>query len=186
MENISEELNIKGNVYDIIEGYMNYKNKHYKVFEEEYESNFSDYRDENLEENRKYINEKISDLPIHQLIRQLKIIELLWDFDCVSLYPSAMWDKNSIYPKIESGYAFTRDLNDELVEKFNNQTFTRGSAILKIKYYNPKKLIVQRLSVKEREKKKENNRMRNGYIVQTLTSVDIQEIVNVGGRVIGI
>ena len=29
---ISEELNVKGNVYDIIEGYMNYKNKHYKTF----------------------------------------------------------------------------------------------------------------------------------------------------------
>ena len=186
MENISEELNITGNVYDIIEGYMNYKKKHYKVFEEEYESNFSDYRDENLEEKQKYSNEKLSDLPIHQAIRQSKIIELLWDFDCVSSYPSAMWDKNSIYPKIESVYAFTRNLNDELVEKFNNQTFTRGSAILKIKYYNPKNLIVQRLPVKEREKKNEINRMRNGYIVQTLTSVDIQEIVNVGVRVIGI
>ena len=93
---------------------------------------------------------------------------MLLDFDCVSLYPSAMWDKNSIYPKIETGYAFTRDMNDELVEKFNNQTFTQGSAILKIKYYNPKNLIVQHLPVKEREKKLKNNRMRNGYIVQIL------------------
>ena len=56
---------------------MKYKNKHYKIFEREYESNFSDYRDENLEEKEKYINEKLSDIPIYQLIRQLKIIELL-------------------------------------------------------------------------------------------------------------
>ena len=50
-----------------------------------------------------------------------------------------MWVENSIYPRIETGYAFTRDMNGELVEKFNNQTFIQGSAILKIKYYNPKK-----------------------------------------------
>ena len=44
-----------------------------------------------------------------------------------------MWDEDSIYPRIETGYAFTTDNIDELVEKFNNQTFTQGSAILKNK-----------------------------------------------------
>ena len=97
-----------------------------------------------------------------------------------------MWDELSIFPKIETGYAFTPDMNDELVEKFNNQTFTQGSAILKIKYYNPKKLIVQHLPVKEKENKIEINRMRNGYITQVLTSVDIQEIVKIGGIIIQI
>ena len=94
-----------------------------------------------------------------------------------------MWDKNSIYPKIETGYAFEKHMNDELVENFNNQIFTQGSAILKIKFYNPKNLIVQHPIVKEKEKKIEINRMRNGYITQVLTSVDIQEIVKIGGRV---
>ena len=79
-------------------------------------------------------------------------MKILWDFDAVSLYPSAMWDENSIYPRIETGYASTRDMNDELVEKFNIQTFTQGSAILKIKYYNPKNLFVQHVPVEEREK----------------------------------
>ena len=64
-----------------------------------------------------------------------------------------MWDENSIYPRIDTGYAFTRDMNGELVEKFNTGNFTQGSAILKIKYYNPKNLIVQHLPVKEKEKK---------------------------------
>ena len=67
---------------------------------------FGDNTDENIEEKEKYISQKISELPIHQLISQIKIIELLWDFDCVSLYPSVMWDKNSIYSKIETGYVF--------------------------------------------------------------------------------
>ena len=94
-----------------------------------------------------------------------------------------MSDEKSIYPRMETGYAFTPDMNDELVEKFNNQTFTRRSGKLKIKYYNPKKLIVQHLPVKGREKKIEINRMRYGYTVQTLPSVVIQEIVKIGGKV---
>ena len=97
-----------------------------------------------------------------------------------------MWDKSSNYPKIERGYAFTPDMNDELVEKFNNHTSTQGSAILKIKYFNPKNLIVQHPPVKEKVNKIEINRMRNGYIIQVLTSVDIKEIVKIGGKVIQI
>ena len=60
------------------------------------------------------------------------MIHLLWDFDAVSLYPSAMWDENSICPKIQTGYAFTKDMNDELVEKFKTGNFNQVSAILKI------------------------------------------------------
>ena len=97
-----------------------------------------------------------------------------------------MTDPESIYPRIEIGYAFTPDMNTELVEKFNNQTFTQGSAILKIKNYNPKDLIVQNLTVKEREKKNEIIRMRNGYIIDTLTFVDIQENVKSVGKVVEI
>ena len=36
----------------------------------------------------------------------------------------------------------------------------------------------------EKIKKIEVNRIRNGYIIDTLTSVDICEIVKIGGRVI--
>ena len=77
-------------------------------------------------------------------------------------------------------------MNEELVEKINNQTFRQGSAILKIKYYDPKLLIVQHIPVKEKEKKIEINRMRNGCIIEHLTSVDKQEIVTIRGKVIEI
>ena len=137
-----------------------------------------------MEEKEKYINEKLSNLRLQKLIKRIELVHLLWDFDAVSLYPSAIWDEKSIYPRIETGYAFTRDMNDEHVEKHNNANFNQGSAILKIKYYNPRDLIVQHLPVKEKEKKIEINRMRNGYIIDTLTSVDIQEIVKIGGKVI--
>ena len=150
---INKVLAVKGTVYDTIEAYMEYKNKHFKIFEKEYENQFDDYRDEDEEEKEKYINEKLSELRLHKIIKRIEMIHLLWDFDAVSLYPSAMWDEKSIYPRIETGYAFTRDMNDELVEKFNNQTFTQGSAVLKIKYYNPRDLIVQHVPIKEKEKK---------------------------------
>ena len=183
---INRELAVKVSVYDTIEAYMEYRNKHFKIFEKEYEDQFKNYRNENVEDKEKYINEKLSNLRLHKIIKQLDLINFLWDFDAVSLYPSAMWDPKSIHPKKETGYAFKREMNDELVKKFNNQTSTQGSAILKIKYYIPKNLIVQHLPVKEKEKKIEINRMRNGYITQVLTSVDIQEIVKIGGKVIEI
>ena len=57
---------------------------------------------------------------------------------------------------------------------------------MKVKYYNPRDLIDQHLPIKEKEKKIEINRMRNGYIIDYLTSVDIQEIIKIGGKVIEI
>ena len=42
---------------------------------------------------------------------------MLWGFDGNSLYPSGMWDSLSIYPRIETGYPFTKDMNDEIEKK---------------------------------------------------------------------
>ena len=97
-----------------------------------------------------------------------------------------MWDEKSIYLRIETGYANTKDMNDDFVEKINIGNFNQGSAILKIKYYNPKDLIVQYLPVRERENKIEINRMCNGYVTDIITSVDNRENVKIGGRVVKI
>ena len=42
-------------------------------------------------------------------------------------------------------------MNGELVEKFNGGDFTQGSAILKLRQYSPKIIIVQYLPVRERK-----------------------------------
>ena len=113
--------------------------------------------------------------------------ETQMDYDANGLYPSAMWNENSVYPKIETEFAFKPDMNDVYVEAFNIQTINQDgdeSAILKIKYYNPPNLKFQHLPVKEEVKEEEVTRMRNGYIIDTLTSVDICEIVKIGGKVI--
>ena len=41
-------------------------------------------------------------------------------------------------------------MNDEIVDKLNNQTFKQGSAILKILYFNPKKITTQHTPIKEK------------------------------------
>ena len=69
-------------------------------------------------------------------------------FDATSLYPSDIWDENSVYRKTETGFAFKPHLNNIYVEAFNNQTFHQDgneSAILRIKYYNPPNLMFQHL-----------------------------------------
>ena len=39
-------------------------------------------------------------LAIHEQLSKLDLNNTKKDFDATSLYPSAMWDKNSVYPKI--------------------------------------------------------------------------------------
>ena len=150
---VNKELAVKGTVYDTIEAYVKYKNKHYKIFEKENESQFNDYRDENVEEKEKHINEKLGSLRLHKLIQPKKLIHLLWDFDAVNLYPSAMWDEKSIYPRIETGYVYQSDMNDELIENLNTGSFNRGSAIIKIKNHNIKDLVVQHIPIKKNKRK---------------------------------
>ena len=61
------------------------------------------------------------------------------------------------------------------------------TGFFKVKYHNPENLILQHMAVEEdvyneTENKYENvNRFRNGDITQHLTSVDIEEVVRVGG-----
>ena len=68
-------------------------------------------------------------------------------------------------------------MNDVYVEAFNNQTFNQDgdeSATLRIKKYKPLDLIFQHLPVKEKLRYFEVKRMKNGYIIDTLTCVDFQ------------
>ena len=111
------------------------------------------------------------------------------DFDGTSLKPSALYDENSIYLKMDTGFAFRPHMNNIYVVTSNNGNFNQDgkeSAILKIKSYNPPNLIFQQLPVREIVKNIEFTRMRNGYFIDTLTSVDIREIVEFGGKVIRI
>ena len=98
-------------------------------------------------------------------LQKLNLNDVMMDFDATSFYPSAIWDEKSVYPKIETGFAFKLHINDVYVEAFNNQTFNQDgneSAILKIQWYDPPDLILQHQPVQEKVKNIEVYRMING------------------------
>ena len=133
---ISKELNgnDNDNVCEIIDKYFEHTNKQRKIIENEDDSKFKDYRDNDEEERTEHINRELNKLPIHKKLQKLDVNDVMMDFDATSLYPSAMWDEKSVYPKIESGFAFKPHMNNVYVEAFNNQTFNEDgdeSAILK-------------------------------------------------------
>ena len=93
MKNFSRELSVEGKVYDNIEAYMKFKNEYLKIIKEEYQNNFDDCRIMDEEKMEKFISKILSELPNHKFLQQLSFKDLLWDFDAVSLYPSAMSDE---------------------------------------------------------------------------------------------
>ena len=66
------------------------------------------------------------------------------------------------------------------------QTFTQGSAIFKVRYYNPLDILFKHLPVTEKVKKPKIIRMRNCYFVDTIISIHIEKIAKIGGKVIEI
>ena len=137
---ISKELNVNGNICDILEKYFEFLNKYEKQCGKEFDSRYDDYRDIDQKEKEKYVNKKPNMLSIHKELSKLVSNKTQMDFDATSLYPSAMWDQNSVYTKIETGFAFKPNMNDVYVKAFNNQSFNEDgdkSAILTIEYYNP-------------------------------------------------
>ena len=58
------------------------------------------------------------------------------DLDATSLYPIAMWDGKSVYPKKGLGVAYKPHMKNFNIETFVNQSFNQDgieSAILQIK-----------------------------------------------------
>ena len=119
-------------------------------------------------------------LPIHEQLSKSDLNNTQMDFAATSLVPSAIWDKDSVYPKIQSGNKFELHMNDVFVNDFIDQTFNRDgiiSAVSKIKFYSPPHPIFQHLPLKEKVKNIAFDRMRIGFINDTLTLVDICEFV---------
>ena len=103
--------------------------------------------------NKINIKTKIIWIANDQFLKQFDLSDLLMDSGATPLYLFAIWDDESLYPKIETGYPFTPDMKNDLVDKFIDGIFNQGSAILKVKYYNPPDIIFQHIPVKERVNK---------------------------------
>ena len=50
------------------------------------------------------------------------MVSSLMGFDGCGLYPYAMTDNESVYPKLGSGYALRKEINDKLIDAFNIQS----------------------------------------------------------------
>ena len=121
---ISTELNINGNICDLLEKYFKILSKYEKHYAKEFDSKYNDYRDIDQKETTESINKKLNMLAIHKELSNLDSDETQMDFDATTLYPSAMWDEKSNYPEIETVFAFKPDMNDAYVEPFKNKLLT--------------------------------------------------------------
>ena len=149
----------------------------------EYSEEFDDYMQIPPSEMDKLFNKNLSELAISTELSILNMNLLLRDFDANGFYPTAMSDNKSYYTIIESGLAFTKGMNDNLVNAFNNQSLTESCAILSIKYSNPEDMILHHTQAKEKLREVEVNKMRFVFTTGILSSFDIQDIVKTGGKV---
>ena len=122
---MSQELNINGKIFEILDKKFEYTNKHRKTIDNENDSQFDDYRDINQGKGNNYINDKLSKLPIHKKLQKLNLKDVMMDFDITSLYPSAMSDRKSVYLKIESGFTLKPHISKTFVNASNDQTFNQ-------------------------------------------------------------
>ena len=79
----------------------------------------------------KHVSEKLGE-PL--ISKNKKRNSLFFGFDASSLYPRAVADFESILFIIESGHAFTKDMNNDLVNSFSIHSFTKGRANLTIQF----------------------------------------------------
>ena len=117
---ISQEIGVESNICEILDKYFEYTKKHKKIIENEYDSQYKDYRDIDQEGRTKFNNNKFSKLPLHEYLKKLNLIDVMMDSGASSLYPSAMWDEKSVYPKNETGFDFKPHMNKTYVDAFNN------------------------------------------------------------------
>ena len=82
----SKELNVNGNLYEILDKYFENENKQRKIIENENDSQFKNYRDINQDEKPKNVNDELSKLPLHKKLQKLNLIDVMMDFDATSLY----------------------------------------------------------------------------------------------------
>ena len=176
----------------MIEEYFNRLKKVREHYIKKYESRFNDYRRMDTAERDKYVNEKLPSLPISKELNALSKVDTLVSSDYNSLYPSAMAHHQSRWPKIETAKAILPESSDLLCDIFNKNNWKKlnKSGFFKVKYHNPDHLVLQHLAVNEEvlneneHKYEKINRFRNGDIIDYVTSVDLEEIVRIGGVVL--
>ena len=193
---IKKHLRINDNeISNLIHEYLKYINSERNKFKLEFENGEKDYRTINMKELDDFLEKELGELKISKELQKINKDDLLVSYDFNSLYSSDQIDINRSWPKIETSYPFKKFMSDAVCTLFNSGRWNElnRSAFLTVKYHNPENLVFQHLPVKERiENPYKNNRLeeitrlRKGIIIDTLTSVDIVEIVKCGGVILEI
>ena len=103
---------MQGNICEIIGKDFEWTNIIKTTLETEFDSQFEKYRAKNQEEGTENISDKLSKFSILEKVRESNINDVMMDFDATFLYPSAMYDENSVYSKRKSGFSFKLHIND--------------------------------------------------------------------------
>ena len=81
---ISKVLDVKGNIFKILDKYFEFEKKHRNKIENEYDSQFDENRDINQDEKEKFVNVRLSKLTIHEKLQKLIPNDFMMDFDATS------------------------------------------------------------------------------------------------------
>ena len=178
---------------EAIPTYLKYIKSEKEKIIKQIDSELNDYRDISLKQRNKEIKKRLHALEISKEIKKVELNDYLVSSDYTCLYPSAQADSRSNWPKIETAYAFEDYMNDAVCSLFNSKEFEKLNlcCFLTVKYHNPENLIFQHLPARDRiqipfknNAYEDVNRSRNGVIIATLTSIDIIEIVKIGGVIL--
>ena len=75
------------------------------------DSQFKDYKDIN-QDGKKYNNDKLNKIRIHQKLQKLNLDNVMMDFDATGLNLSDIYVEKSVKAKTESDLAFKLEMND--------------------------------------------------------------------------
>ena len=156
---------------------------------EKYENKFDDYGKINQKHLESYIKKNLASLTNSKEVKNVDKSDLLVSSDYNSLYPSAMAQLQSTWPAIEIAQAIKPEDSEDLCGLFYTGEWKsmKKTGFFKVKYHNPENLFLQHMGVIEevfdetKNKHEPVNRFRKGDITQHLTSIDVEEIVRIGG-----
>ena len=109
---ISRRKNVNGNICNLLERFFDFLDKNEIYMQKNSIQKLRIIEISIQKEKTDYTNNKLNKLPIHENLQKLNLNDVMIYFDATSLYPSAMWDENSVYPKIESVLAFKTHMNN--------------------------------------------------------------------------
>ena len=119
-KNISKELNVIGNICEILEKYFDFLNKFEKKNAEKFDSKYDDYRDIDQKEKTDFFNKKLNMLSIHKELSKIYSNNTQMDYDATSLSPSAMWDRPMCHRLFFRRVTQNKDYIENFCDDINN------------------------------------------------------------------